>query len=253
MIEEGECRKRTPMELLRAAIGEQKCEMPCDTLHDLHEDKQRNCKDRSCSECKVDALRKAANLVEAELDALKARALPEDMEWPTVDGTPVSFGERLVGYGSDSKGYEVVGVRPSCNWVLVKAAGGDILEWDASNCTRPILAADGEPIEVGQTVWSLVSGEQLTVTSIDYGKGWTRVSKSGKKEDSFPILNARNKLTHERPDSWERLEHDAEKTVCEYFGANYDCANCPLESARCAEEVKKDIIRRAKKLAERGA
>ena len=59
-------KNKTPMELLRAAIEEQTCETPCDTLHELHEDKRRNCKDRNCSECKVDALRKAADLVEAD-------------------------------------------------------------------------------------------------------------------------------------------------------------------------------------------
>lgn len=191
-------KNKIPMELLRAAIEEQRCEIQCDTLHELHGDDDRDCGDRSCFVCKVDALRKAADLVEAELDALKARALPEDMEWPTVDGIPVSFEERLVGYGSDSKGYEVVGVRPSCNWVFVKAAGGDILQWDASNCTRPILAADGEPLEVGQTVWTAISGHEGVVKSIAYeDEGPTVGVVFGDR--SHANFVAPDNLTHERP------------------------------------------------------
>ena len=86
--------KRTPVELLRAAIEEQKCEMPCGALHELHGDEQDICNDRNCIECGLDALRKAADLVEEELDALKARALPEGMEWPCYeDGEPVRFGD----------------------------------------------------------------------------------------------------------------------------------------------------------------
>ena len=123
------------------------------------------------------------------------------------------------------------------------------------------LAADGKPLRVGETVYSDSLGEgPFTVREIKpdddpdepehpvwCGETWGESLNYAKK------WRIPDQLTHEQPDSWERLEHDAEKTVCEYFGANYDCANCPLESARCAEEVKKDIIRRAKKLAERGA
>ena len=81
--------EKTPMELLRAAIEEQRCEMPCDTLHELHGDGRNGCDGRCCDECKIDALRKAADLVEAELDALRARALPEGMEWPRFEEAPM--------------------------------------------------------------------------------------------------------------------------------------------------------------------
>lgn len=114
----------------------------------------------------------------------------------------------------------------------------------------PVLAADGKPLEVGQTVYSTNNGNEYVVSEVGQHSVTIKFWHEGIATHGFI---APSHLTHERPDSWERLEHDAEKTVCEYFGANYDCANCPLESARCAEEVKKDIIRRAKKLAERGA
>ena len=115
----------------------------------------------------------------------------------------------------------------------------------------PVLAADGEPLEVGQTVWHVGNGVEFTVIGLPRSGEYQAVKL--RLEDGAVTGLDPDQLTHERPDTWERLEHDAEKTVCEYLCANYDCANCPFESARCAEEVKKDIIRRAKKLAERGA
>ena len=109
----------------------------------------------------------------------------------------------------------------------------------------PVLDADGRPLREGETVWDTKGNGPYIIDGLE-GDGVVRIK--GNDLDYFGA-----DFIHERPDSWERLEHDAEKTACEYFGANYDCANCPLETARCAEEVKKDIIRRAKKLAERGA
>ena len=113
----------------------------------------------------------------------------------------------------------------------------------------PVLAADGRPLREGEKVWGVDSGTRYTVEKITD----ELIPIKCRSEMGTTVSLHPSQLTHERPDSWERLERDAEKTVCEYFGANYDCANCPLESARCAEEVKKDIIRRAKKLAERDA
>ena len=115
----------------------------------------------------------------------------------------------------------------------------------------PVLAADGKPLREGETVWHKSGLACGVVETIDAGSLMHTTRYRG--DDGTIYRDAAKDLVHKRPDTWERLEHDAEKTVCEYFGANYDCANCPLESARCAEEVKKDIIRRAKKLAERGA
>ena len=114
---------------------------------------------------------------------LLARLMPDGMEWPTVDGEPVVIGERLIGYGSGDDGYEVVGVRPTCGWVLVKLCdhihrdgGPVILEWDASKCRRPVpkaLDADGNRIEPAMDVWWVceddergVLAEKLHVESI---------------------------------------------------------------------------------------
>lgn len=56
-----------------------------------------------------------------------------------------------------------------------------------------------------------------------------------------------------RPDSWERLEEDAAKGTCDYFGCN-SCLKCPSfnhASHSCDKARAQDIVRRAKALAER--
>lgn len=54
-----------------------------------------------------------------------------------------------------------------------------------------------------------------------------------------------------KPDSWERLEEDARKTTCGYFGRSGLCVDCPAIaiSKACNVAKSKDIVRRAKELA----
>lgn len=53
------------------------------------------------------------------------------------------------------------------------------------------------------------------------------------------------------PDSWERLEEDAAKTSCGYFGRSGLCVGCPALaiSKMCNVAKSQDIVRRAKELA----
>ena len=265
-----------------------------------------------CEDCEPDEL----------LEALDRRLMPEGMEWPKVDGEPVVIGERLVGYGSGDDGYEVVGVRPTCGWVLVKSCdhirrdgGPVILEWDASKCHRPapkVLDADGVECHVGDTVWHVETGEQCNVVEVDSrsvsvdflvdGDGtkhtgsvlpvnlthrapvlaadgrplregetvWsvdsgTRYTVEKITDELIPIKCCSemgstvslhpSQLTHERPDSWERLEEDAGKSPCDYFGFDEDetCGKCPASAKNCEQTMARDIVRRAKALAERDA
>ncbi len=76
---------------------------------------------------------------------------------------------------------------------------------------RPVLKvldADGVEIKVGDTVWHCNGIASGVVTSIDADSlmNTTRyVDESGTE-----FRNAARNLTHTRPDSWERLEEDAE-------------------------------------------
>lgn len=58
-----------------------------------------------------------------------------------------------------------------------------------------------------------------------------------------------------RTDSWEKLEEDADKGVCDYFGHS-PCLKCPgfnHASHSCDKARAQDIVRRAKVLADRDA
>ena len=109
----------------------------------------------------------------------------------------------------------------------------------------PVLAADGRPLREGEAVWDTKGNGSYIIDAIE-GDGVVRIK--GNDLDYFGA-----DFTHERPDSWERLEHDAEKTVCEYFGVNGYCGDCPHRITECSDDLKKDLVRRARKLAERGA
>lgn len=114
-----------------------------------------------------------------------------------------------------------------------------------------VLDADGVPIKVGDTVWHEDGSEWLVEEMNRYGVRCF----DGDKRRTF---NAKY-LTHTRPDSWERLEEDAVKVVCEYAGAvpdefgDYDCDTCRFCDERgkliCEQLMARDIVRRAKKLA----
>ena len=208
---------------------------------------------------------------EAEAE-LAPRLMPEGMQWPKVEGEPVVIGERLVGYGSGDDGYEVVGVRPTCGWVLVKSydhvtrdGGPVILEWDASKCQRPapkVLDADGLPLREGETVWvtkdspcdaPLAKGDEVTVK-------YTHPRFVGVEDEAGESWVVRSDhLTHERPDSWERLEEDATIAPVSYcVGRGLPCCEVregdpEPDLADFTEAMARDIVRRAKALAERDA
>ena len=254
------------------------------------------------------------------MDVLDKRLMPEGMEWPKVDGEPVVIGERLVGYGSGDDGYEVVGVRPTCGWVLVKSCdhirrdgGPVILEWDASKCHRlapkvldadgaeirvgdtlyyvdgreqkvntvayltdglvqfgringagyvtycegacispdqlthraPVLAADGKPLREGETVWHRSGNAHGVVESIDAGSLMHTVRY--RSDDGEEYRDAAKDLTHERPDSWERLEEDVAGASC----PDVYCANHRIDASDTSYEwaMARDIVRRARALA----
>lgn len=116
---------------------------------------------------------------------------------------------------------------------------------------KSVLDADGVEIKVGDTVWHHSGFAHGVVTSIDAGSlmGTVRYVNG-----DVEFRDAAKDLTHTRPDSWERLESDAVKEVCAYFGfLNKPCNDgdgCPANKpGDCAKFKALDIIRRAKALA----
>lgn len=118
----------------------------------------------------------------------------------------------------------------------------------------PVLAADGKPLRVGDEVWDMKGYGPYEVEGVNsYGI----VNIKGNPYDYFG-----NDFTHERPDSWERLESDCSKFCIEYcdeYGligdgcnaeegdaANRHCSDC---DDSCEFRMARDLVRRAKKLA----
>ena len=103
----------------------------------------------------------------------------------------------------------------------------------------PVLAADGRPLREGETVYhtkSWMDKEPRVIERLEPLGDVTRVwFSNGNYEWS-------ENLTHERPDSWKRLEEDADNVAM--FFENFD--------ADAAEDIR-DLVRRAKALAERDA
>lgn len=110
-----------------------------------------------------------------------------------------------------------------------------------------VLDADGMEIKVGDTVWHVYGSEWLVEELNRYG---VRCFDGAKRRTFSPTF-----LTHTRPDSWERLEKDAEKGNCEYLGRSQSsCDGCYLNGkSACDEYVRIDLVRRAKALAEKEA
>lgn len=122
-----------------------------------------------------------------------------------------------------------------------------------------VKTADGVKICVGLT-YHLKDGEKFVVDEINHRiyidsrgaiKSCTnvyRICAGGRVESVAP-----NDLYAKKPepDSWAKLEEDAGKSYCKYFGKNdEECFGCPNEHGEtCSLAKAVDIVRRAKKLA----
>ena len=134
-------------------------------------------------------------------------------------------------------------------------------DWNTSMCAihplkRPapkVLDADGVEIKVGDTVWWKHEPTEYTVK--DVIEGAVYFSHLGSIGNECVTTTLTHHLTHTRPDSWERLEEDAAKDECDYFGfSDTECTEgdgCPAcdDSPDCHRAKIRDLVRRAKALA----
>ena len=111
------------------------------------------------------------------------------------------------------------------------------------------MDADGEVVPLDTAELYTDKGEMVCVNSIRFdGYSWdVRNSNSG-------VLYPLNKLHRAKRDSWERLEEDVKKNPCKYFGMpDKGCDVCPGKDSGCLDAYARDILRRAKAIAERDA
>lgn len=202
------------------------------------------CGESPCTECIPRLIGSIADRIEAE------QALPEGAEWPRFEGgEPVGFGDEVeyedkVGTVACIR-FEILGWSMTLNHNLDLSYLSGSYGERVKRPTPKVLGADGVPIEVGDTVWCDDGDEPLRVTLI-HTSGYRSVSLEGKGGEHYSLDPER--LTHKRPDSWERIEEDAKlapRAYLEKRGMN------PEKTERVASMMA-DLVRRAKALAKVG-
>ena len=148
-----------------------------------------------------------------------------------ADGAEIRVGDKL--YDTDTGcGRTVRAINASGT---VEFEGCEDRGWFTRFLTHraPVLAADGRPLREGETVWDVDGRGPLAVWSLPE-KSDMHVSL--KKDGTFYYRHP-DQLTHERPDSWERVMADAESIDRDLRGFDGDVSTCA------------DLVRRAKALA----
>lgn len=175
-----------------------------------------------------------------------------------ADGVRILKGELLYGVGRSEHLFSVLDpyhIDPELGSAFsVRCI--DLTEAEECHCKPELLAhapevldADGVPIKVGDTVYE-PNGQSGIVTAVHPSSRCVDLRQDGC--DAYAMDTKR--LTHTRPDSWERLEEDASKEPCFYFGFEdklcSDGAGCPANKlGNCSKFKAADIVCRAKALA----
>ena len=170
------------------------------------------------------------------------RPAPEVLD---ADGAPIKVDDTV--WHEDGSELHVIGfggAQDGETMLVVEYAAGPT-KWGEVRClsvthTRPapkVLDADGVEIKVGDTVWD-DDGVEMTVMSL-VGELPGHVTTHSKNPPATYSINPM-RLTHARPDSWERLEEDARE-----FARDNQLPHDVDQMERDAV----DLIRRAKKLA----
>lgn len=206
------------------------------------------CGESPCTECIPRLVGAIAGRIDAE------RALPEGVEWPRFeDGEPVKVGDEVEFKGETMRVYlATLDADGWALWCSREGIDGRLSGSYGERVKRPapkVLGADGVPIEVGDTVY-FVDGDArpLTVERIDANGGAPTVNLVYARERICWYFANPEKLTHEPPDSWERIEEDAKLAPRDYLekrGMN------PEKTERIASMMA-DLVRRAKALAKAG-
>lgn len=208
----------------------------------------------------------------ADYNEIEQRIL--DM-WPKFeDGNYVQLGDKAVANSGENAGKEFIvrNIYFENGHGKLRSSVSDGCYWNwksADTCVkRPapkVLDADGVEIKVGDTVWAKyppdTPKDRVVKAIVEAVDGDTvKVRSEYLTGLEFVETVHCSLLTHNEPDSWERLERDAEKSICDYFGSSSSpdslCEDgCPgLNSpVSCGVLMKLDLIRRAKALAEKEA
>ena len=200
--------------------------------------------ERTCRDCITKMMTAIADRIDAE------RALPADVEWPRFeDGGLVRIGDELEFEGKTMLVCDATFYADGwALWCDREDMSGRLHGSYGERVKRPapkVLDADGVPIKVGDVVYFVGgAGVRYAVKDIIFEPGGAFVDIIDEKV-RCPLMVNPDTLTHERPDSWEKLEEDAKLAPRDYLesrGMN------PEKPERIASMMA-DLVRRAKALA----
>lgn len=201
-----------------------------------------DCEYETCQDCMIKMMTAIADRIDAE------RALPADVEWPRFeDGGLVRIGDELEFEGKTMLvGDAIFYADGWALWCDREDMNGRLYGKYGERVKRPapkVLDADGVSIKVGDTVYCDDDPRPLRVIHISDSINVTTIDDHAAYYTVKPP-----RLTHERPDSWERIEEDAKLAPRDYLekrGMN------PEKTERIASMMA-DLVRRAKALAKAG-
>lgn len=145
-----------------------------------------------------------------------------------ADGNRVHIGDTVYATSDDATEFTVSGFRGGN--VIVKRAGHaskDIYPWFITR--HPfVLAADGKPLEIGQTVWHVDNGMEFTVSRIPkpgeyqavevrYRNGSSTSFDTDQLTHQRPVLDADGVLCREGDEVWEVKSHRRREIVGTHY------------------------------------
>ena len=161
-----------------------------------------------------------------------------------ADGAEIELGDDLYSVEGGLKLH--VGVIDTRNGKIATAEMYALDKWaDPAMYTHhaPVLAADGKPLREGETVYHVADGRACVVREV------REAGAVVEPVDGRPCGRCRaDYLTHERPDSWERLEEDASLDPFDYC-VGRGVADMGADHLEDARVMARDLVRRAKALA----
>lgn len=140
--------------------------------------------------------------LENELEDMRGRLMPEGIKWPMFeDNELVGFGDEYVNAKGNVSTLRTIVIKDCRDrlgggyyWKLGKGACAVVVKNGERIKRPPVLAADGEPLEVGQTVWHEETGRGPWVV-VRASNGQATVDE---KENVTGTYDG-NMLTHQRP------------------------------------------------------
>lgn len=196
-----------------------------------------------------------------DFDAKYVHGVKRPVKVLDADGVEIRVGDTVWDeHGDELVVLAVYGQDVHCRYAEYDDQICDNGVWEPSQLTHraTVLAADGRPLRERETVWSIFAGVECVIKRIDYERKGGEACVCVRFADMESLNWVRpDVLTHERPvaDTWERLEEDATKLSPYYYARDVmglDTDKMPPKESRRIDMMR-DLVRRAKALAERDA